>query len=226
MTTKNSNQNDVGSTTGMSLERFAALVEAYGGDLDRWPEAERFAAISFAGRSEEARTLLSDAHGLDFLLSRLDAPPVPSAALRERVAELGPEAGRTLPPDSEMSGSIDRIGVSASSMAGTGLFSAMRSNALMLSVVLNVVLASAVGGLWIVPRSAPGPVSEVAYGYADFEETLPDELGAERGLGDELETPSPVDRNFADFDEESSDDFEVVWWPDAEGPSVDEISSI
>ena len=38
------------SMPGMSLERFAELAEAYGGDFERWPEEERFAAISLAGR--------------------------------------------------------------------------------------------------------------------------------------------------------------------------------
>ena len=86
---KTENRNSTGST-GMSLARFAALAGAYGADFDRWPEAERFPAISLAGRSEEARALLADAHELDSILARLDPPPPPSAAVRGRVAALTP----------------------------------------------------------------------------------------------------------------------------------------
>ena len=95
----------------MSLERFAELAEAYGGDFDRWPESERFAAIALAGRSEEARSLLADAHGLDYLLSRFGTPPAPSDALVERVAA---QSGGTA--------ETHRIGVSAAATDRRGLF--------------------------------------------------------------------------------------------------------
>ena len=88
---KPENRNSIGST-GMSPARFAELAGAFGADFDRWPEAERFSAISLAGRSEEARALIADAHELDAILARFDPPPAPSAALRERVAALTPGA--------------------------------------------------------------------------------------------------------------------------------------
>lgn len=209
MKKKNRKTTGASSAAGMSLERFAALAEAYGGEIDRWPEAERFAALSLAGRSEEARTLLADAHGLDFLLSRFDTAPEPPPGLRERVASLRTEAGRAVRPEIDMSGLNDPVETSSASMPGAGLFSAVRSNALILSVVVNVVLAGAVGGLWIAPFSDPGPAAGMAFGYVELEEALSEELGND-----------PV------FDEDSSEDFEIASWPEAEQPFSDEISAI
>ena len=81
----------------MYLARFAELAEAYGADLQRWPESERVAALALAGRSEDARALLADAHELDAALALLDRPPTPSAALRARIAALE-TAGASPPP--------------------------------------------------------------------------------------------------------------------------------
>lgn len=198
---------------GMSLERFAELAEAYGGDFENWPEAERFAAIALAGRSGEARSLLADAHGLDYMLSRLGTPPAPSDALVRRVAA---QSGGTA--------ETHRIGVSAAATDRRGLMPVMRSNALMLSVLLNVVLAGALGGVWIGSSPAPGPASEAAYVQADVEAMSPDE--GEAGFGEELGTPIPVEPDFAEFDAESFDDFETAGWPDGDQPSIAGISSI
>ena len=203
---------------GMSLERFAELAEAYGGDFERWPEAERFAAISLAGRSEEARSLLADAHGLDYLLERFGIPPAPTDALVERIAARERESGGV----ADISSPGDRIGVSAAATDRRGLFPAMRSNALMLSVVLNVVLAGALGGVWIGSGPAPGTALEATYVQGDVEAMLPDEAG----LGEELGTPLPADPDFAEFDADTSDDFEMAGWPDGDQPSIAGISSI
>lgn len=88
MTTENGNLNRPGTGAGMALGRFAELAAAYGADLDRWPDAERFAALALAGRSEEARALLADAHELDAALAGLGPPPPPPAALTARIAAL------------------------------------------------------------------------------------------------------------------------------------------
>ena len=218
MKTRNGNNPGVSSPSGMSLERFAALAEAYGGDIDRWPEAERFAALSLAGRSEEARTLLADAHGLDFLLSRIDAPPDPSPGLRERMASLDGRAG----PGLDVSESSDPVAASAASTRRAGLFSAVRSNALMLSIVANLVLAGVAGGLWIAPLSAPGTAPGTAYAYVELEDALSEELGDFFVFDDESNGLSPV----GEFGEELSEDLEIASWPEANRPSDGEISAI
>lgn len=68
----------------MTIERFAALIEAYGADRRRWPEAERRAALALLAADARARTLLADAHDLDWVLDADPAPAV-SPALRARV---------------------------------------------------------------------------------------------------------------------------------------------
>ena len=222
MTQKNGDRGGSTSTPGMSLERFAQLAEAYGADFDRWPEDERFAAISLAGRSEEARSLLADAQGLDYLLSRLGRSPAPSEALEERVASLGPERRGTV----ERSHSIGRARVSAAAMAGGGLFSALRSNALMMSAVLNVVLASALGGVWIASGPASDPAGGVAAIQGEFMETLLDDVEAGPGFDEGLGTPPPVDPGLVEFGDDPSDDFEIARWPENGESSIDDISSI
>lgn len=215
---KKKNRPESPSAPGMSLRRFAALAEAYGGDFERWPEAERFAAVSLAGRSKEARSLLADAHGLDYLLSRIDAPPVPSDELVERVAALEHESGSP----AENSSAQDRVGVAAAATAGRGWIPAIRSNALMASVVLNLILAGALGGVWIEFRPAPDTASEIAYIPADAPATMSDEAG----LGEELGAPLPVDPDSVGFDADSFDDFETAGWPDGDRPSIDGVSTI
>ena len=59
----------------MDAKRFATLAAAYGGDLRRWPEAERMAGTIFAA-SEAGETILKHAGTLDAQLDsyRVDAP--------------------------------------------------------------------------------------------------------------------------------------------------------
>jgi len=76
----------------MTEERFAALAEAYGGEIGRWPEAERFAASTFAAAHPlDAQRLLTPERQLDRVL---EAAPLaaPSAALRQAVIAAGPLA--------------------------------------------------------------------------------------------------------------------------------------
>lgn len=64
----------------MHLDRFRSLVDAYGANQARWPEAERAAAVTLAQGSAEAQALLRDAARLDEVLDL--APSVaPSTAL-------------------------------------------------------------------------------------------------------------------------------------------------
>ena len=58
---------DIEDGPAMDARRFAALAEAYGGDLRRWPQAERGAAAAFAS-SETGQAISRRAHTLDALL--------------------------------------------------------------------------------------------------------------------------------------------------------------
>jgi len=68
----------------MTLERFTRLLDAYGGRIERWPEAERLAARALLGRSADARARAAVAEQLDALLDRISTP-APSDALVARV---------------------------------------------------------------------------------------------------------------------------------------------
>ena len=70
-------------TEPLSLERFRALADAYGGVIARWPERERDAALRFSAHPE-AVAILREAATLDATLDRWRVP-APNAALRDRI---------------------------------------------------------------------------------------------------------------------------------------------
>jgi anti-sigma factor RsiW len=73
----------------MNIERLSEIVEAYGGDPLRWPEAERLAAQALAARDPRAAALVAEAEALDLLFDAVPAP-APSAALTARVLARAP----------------------------------------------------------------------------------------------------------------------------------------
>jgi hypothetical protein len=83
-------------TTPESLARFRALAEAYGGDLERWPEQERAWARELAVRSADARAALAGEQGLDALLAAADTPALPRA-LAARLEQLPPKTAVVRP---------------------------------------------------------------------------------------------------------------------------------
>lgn len=76
----------------MTHERFEILADAYGGDISRWPAAERdAAALVMAQEPEFARAVLAQATRLDAALDGW-APQQVSHALREAVIATAPRA--------------------------------------------------------------------------------------------------------------------------------------
>ncbi|MDB4986041.1 MAG: hypothetical protein JWN04_1219 [Myxococcaceae bacterium] len=71
----------------LSMERFSALVEAYGADLERFPARERAAASALALRSTEAQQLLAAARVFDSLLASA-RDDLPSVELEEKLARI------------------------------------------------------------------------------------------------------------------------------------------
>ena len=63
------------SQTALSLERAAALLDAYGALPDRWPEAEREALLALLEKSPELRAQRDAAAGLDSLLDLWEPQP-------------------------------------------------------------------------------------------------------------------------------------------------------
>jgi len=68
----------------MGMDRFAALVDAYGSSPARWPDAEREAAIALMQSSPEARRLADEAGRLDRMLDMPETAPA-SRALEDRI---------------------------------------------------------------------------------------------------------------------------------------------
>jgi hypothetical protein len=78
----------------MDETRFGALAEAWGGDLRRWPEADRGTGRAFAdAHPREAERILFEADALDALLDASPRPAV-SADLRDRVLAGAASPGR------------------------------------------------------------------------------------------------------------------------------------
>jgi len=74
----------------MTPERFEALAEAYGGDVARWPDAEREAAAAWmAAEPMRAGEILARAGDLDAVLAAY-APPRAMPGLAERIAAGAP----------------------------------------------------------------------------------------------------------------------------------------
>lgn len=84
-------------TGKMDKARFEALAEAYGGDVTRWPEAERDAALRLLDEQPAmARTVLAAAMRLDTVLDAHRAP-LAGAALRQRILAAAPGVRRPAP---------------------------------------------------------------------------------------------------------------------------------
>jgi hypothetical protein len=75
----------------MTLERFCSLIEAWGGEIGRWPEHERIAAWQFA-ETTEGTEALARARTFDRLLSasaphiRAERAAIASFAVIQRIA--------------------------------------------------------------------------------------------------------------------------------------------
>jgi hypothetical protein len=72
---------------GMSVERFVDLADVYGGDVARWPEAERETARALlASQPARLEVVLAQAARLDRLLDLAPAQAVDSALLGRLIA--------------------------------------------------------------------------------------------------------------------------------------------
>jgi hypothetical protein len=73
----------------MDRERFEAMAEAYGGDLDRWPTDAVGPARALLDAEPALAAVLRDADSLDALLAASPTPTF-SGVLRERVIGAAP----------------------------------------------------------------------------------------------------------------------------------------
>ncbi len=92
----------------MSLERFAALADAFGADMRRWPAADRAAAHDLAQASLSARACLAAADALDAALdqSRVTAP---SAETYQRILAQAPKPRMIRPRAADAAAARSRL---------------------------------------------------------------------------------------------------------------------
>ena len=81
-------------STAMDASRFSALADCYGSDPDRWPPAERDAALRLLEQSAAARELLQRQAQLDRLFAGVAPPPAPSPQLRRAILAAAPPQRR------------------------------------------------------------------------------------------------------------------------------------
>ena len=83
----------------MDIDRFQAILDAYGATAARWPAAERDAAAALAANDPRARALLSEAAALD---RWLDTEPLaaPTPGLAGRISATFPARAAGQPPAS------------------------------------------------------------------------------------------------------------------------------
>ena len=75
----------------MTPERFEALADAFGGDVARWPEAEREAAAALmAAEPARVRDILARADALDAALAAY-SPPRAGTGLMDRIVAGAPK---------------------------------------------------------------------------------------------------------------------------------------
>lgn len=81
----------------LTLERFRALVEAYGGNLERFPARERAAARELLARSESARQLVEAASAFDQVLADARADSQVSSDVYERFGRIPSQHSQRTP---------------------------------------------------------------------------------------------------------------------------------
>lgn len=103
----------------MTVERFADLAEIYGGDVARWPEAEReIARALLAAEPVRLEAVLADATRLDRLL---DLAPAQSAdaALLGRLIAAAPRPASTV--QRWLAGAGAALGLGVAALAGVAV---------------------------------------------------------------------------------------------------------
>jgi len=146
----------------MTLDRLGELFDAYGARPERWPSAERAAALALLFASREARARRDAAAALDTMLDRAPAPN-PAPELADRIL-----AG-----------------------ARRGVRPVSRPQRRRLPVVAALGFAAAASiALWLVRRSeVPRPLDPAAVAQLDDYETPTDSLLASTDLDNDDALP-------------------------------------
>jgi hypothetical protein len=149
-------ENETPDGPDLDLDRFQAILGAYGASPDRWPGAERTRALSLLAHSADAKRIHAAAGRLDSVLDSA-APPPPDAAFAERIRGLPrhkPEA--------------------ASAVRASGFAALARISAVVLVGLVGVAIGLAIpsGGDRVAGRA--GPSASVAGSEIGLAELPPD----------------------------------------------------
>ncbi len=161
---------NTGPNDGAALERLRDILDAYGGDPDRWPDAEREPALELLARSADARRLRDDARHLDAALDVLPAAE-PSAGLEERIVA----AARRTPQDAGRTSNV-----AALDDARARRDTARPRRGLLLAAALPLAAAAAFA-LWVAraERTQPQQVASAGHTAASHaQEASEDDLRA------------------------------------------------
>ncbi|MGE0211418.1 MAG: hypothetical protein AB7S41_06960 [Parvibaculaceae bacterium] len=137
-------------------ERLAALLDAYGADVRRWPEEER-AGHALALAETELEEHVRDARVLDRLLAAASRPVAPQGAVARLIALATPDARAGNVTD--LAGRARRRGVS-----GPPAFSLPAVSALAASLLLGLYLGASGMTERLLPEQSAGN-TEVAQIY-------------------------------------------------------------
>lgn len=145
-----------GTNDGAALERLRDILDAWGGDPDRWPDAERTPALALLEGSAAARRLHAEARRLDAALDLLPAAE-PSVGLEERILA----AARRTPQDAGRGADVASL---AEARVRRDARPAPRRG-LVLAAALPLAAAAALA-LWVAraDRTPPQQVASVASG--------------------------------------------------------------
>ncbi len=155
----------------MDERRLAEILDAYGADPKRWPEAEREAAERLVETSPAARALRDEAALLDALLDRAtEGERAPSADLIERALAGSPAGSEDRAP--RRRGSVERLaGARRASRARPARSRARRR----LAAFAAPLAAAAAVALWVATEGGPVGTSHVEapaerYAIADLDD--------------------------------------------------------
>jgi hypothetical protein len=148
----------------LTLRRFRALADSFGGDLQRWPQEERSEAQALLNISPQAHALLDEARALDHAIAEASTR---SNAMAQRVGEEGAAMARL------RSGVAARIAISVQEQHSARRHfvraSSGRTNGVAATPLTWIGLATASGlvvtaGFLIGALYAPAPPSDAVLG--------------------------------------------------------------
>lgn len=152
------------NATGLSLQAFKDMLDAYGGDPRRWPEQGRAAAQSLLAHSADARAAFREARALDAVLVSAPSGVEPAQALKERIVAAALSGyQKEAAPTARLPDNVVRIGSRRPSAARTGPPAASTATRPQFWRTATALAASLVTGLLIGTFDiAPSSVRSVA----------------------------------------------------------------